>query len=162
MKDCYFAGGCFWCIESVFSSISGVADVVSGYSGGSEVNPTYKEVKMQLTSHRETIKITYDEKVISFRDLVKIFLENVDPFDDCGQFIDRGFSYTLAIFYQGQEEYDVSCELIKKLEEESNKKVYISLLEFSCFYLAEEEHQDYYLKNKDAFEEELVKSGRKK
>ena len=162
MKNCYFAGGCFWCIESVFSYINGVKDVVNGYSGGNKDNPTYEEVKSQLTNHRETIRITYDEKEISFTDLLKVFLENVDPFDDGGQFIDRGFSYTLAIFYQDDNEYQESIKLIEELEKKTNKKVYISLVKFDKFYLAEEEHQDYYLKNKEEFEEELIKSGRKK
>lgn len=162
MRVAYFAGGCFWCIESIFSQMNGVIDVLNGYSGGTEVNPTYKEVKNQLTSHRETIKITYDETKISFKELLKTFLDFVDPFDDGGQFIDRGHSYTLAIYYNNQEELNESKEMIDALEKESNKKVFISLEKFNTFYLAEEEHQDYYLKNKEAFEEELIKSGRKK
>ena len=162
MKEAYFAGGCFWCIESVYSSINGVLDVVNGYSGGNEENPKYEDVKKQLTHHRETIKILYDESLVNYNDLLKIFLENVDPFDDGGQFIDRGFSYTLAIYYKEKQECDIAVNNIKNLEEKSNKKVYISLEKFKSFYCAEEEHQDYYLKNKEAFEEELIKSGRKK
>jgi peptide-methionine (S)-S-oxide reductase len=85
----------------------------------------------------------------------------VDPFDGEGQYIDKGFSYTLAVFYQTEEEKQLVEERIKKLEEESGKKVQVSLEKFKSFYPAEEEHQDYYLKNPEAFEKELIESGRK-
>ena len=99
MKTAYFAGGCFWCITPTFKELDGVFDVISGYCGGDEINPTYKEVKSQQTGHRETIKIDYDPEKVSFSELFEIFLGGVDPFDSEGQFIDKGFSYTLAIYY---------------------------------------------------------------
>lgn len=162
MKIAYFAGGCFWCIASFISSTKGVKEVISGYSGGDEVNPTYEEVKNQQTFHRETIKIIYDENEIDYIELVKVFFQSVDPFDGEGQFIDRGRSYTLAIYYQDENEKQIATKLIKKLEEAAKKKVYIEVEPFKSFYEAEEYHQNYHEKNKKEFEEELIKSGRKK
>ena len=162
MKNAYLAGGCFWCIASFISNLNGVCDVVSGYSGGDEVNPTYEEVKRQETNHRETIKILYDENIISYKELVEFFIDSVDPFDDGGQFIDRGHSYTLAIYYDNEEEKEEAIKQIRKLEEKSKKRVYIGIERFKTFYEAEEYHQKYHLKNPEAFKEELEKSGRKK
>ena len=156
----YFAGGCFWCVTPIYK-MYGVDKVICGYSGGDEVDPVYEDVKAQKTGHRETIMLEYDPKKISYDKLLDIFLANVDPFDGEGQFIDKGFSYTLAIYYTTEEEKRKSCSRIKELEEESGKKVYIALEPFKSFYEAEEYHQDYYLKNPEAFEKELVESGRK-
>ena len=160
MKNAYLAGGCFWCIASFISSLNGVIDVVSGYSGGDELNPTYEEVKNQETNHRETIKVVYDEKKISYKELVKFFIDSVDPFDDGGQYIDRGYSYTLAIYYNDIDEKEEATRQIKELEQSANKKIYISIEEFKAFYEAEEYHQKYHLKNPKEFEEELNKSTR--
>lgn len=162
MKAAYFAGGCFWCITPTFKEMGGVAEVISGYSGGSEVNPTYEEVKKQKTGHRETIKIEYDEKKVSFEILMEVFLSSVDPYDEGGQFIDRGLSYTLAIYYNDDNEKEIAKKSIEKLETESGQKTYIAIEPFTAFYDAEEYHQDYYLKNPEAFEKELIESGRKK
>ena len=133
-----------------------------GYSGGYEVNPTYEDVKSQKTGHRETIELTYEKENVSFDKLLDIYFANVDPFDGEGQYIDKGFSYTLAIYYQDEEEKQIAESRIKALEEESGKKVQVALEPFKSFYPAEEEHQDYYLKNPEAFEKELIESGRKK
>ena len=161
-KDAYFAGGCFWCIASYIDSLPGVKKVICGYSGGKVENPTYEEVKSQTTFHRETIKIVYDEEIISYQELLKVFLESVDPFDDGGQFIDRGYSYTLAIYYDDESEKEEAIKLIKAIEVKNNKKTYIALEKFNEFYEAEDYHQDYHIKNKEAFEKEMVVSGRKK
>ena len=120
MKQAYFAGGCFWCITSCFNQLDGVKQVVSGFSGGKEINPTYEDVKAQLTGHRETIKIIYDENKVSFEQLVKIFMDNVDLYDAGGQFIDRGYSYSLAIYYQNEQEKEV---LKDKLETDLNTTI---------------------------------------
>lgn len=161
MKNAYFAGGCFWCVTPLFKELSGVSDVISGYSGGDEVSPSYDEVKKQKTGHREAIEIIYDPDKVSFSSLLDIYLQNVDPFDDGGQFIDRGFSYTLAIFYTSDSEKTITEKAIADLETSSQKKVYISVEPYKNFYEAEEYHQNYYLKNPDAFEKELIESGRK-
>ena len=162
MKTAYFAGGCFWCITPTFQELDGVDRVISGYSGGREENPAYEDVKHQRTGHRETIRIGYDPRKVTFSQLVDIFLSGVDPFDGGGQFIDRGHSYTLAIYYLSEEEQTVAREAIRALEEESGQPVFISLEPFRNFYTAEEEHQDYYRKNPEAFRQELIDSGRMK
>ena len=157
----YFAGGCFWCVTPIYK-IYGVDSVVCGYSGGDEVNPTYEDVKAQKTGHRETIELSYDDDNVDYGKLLDIYLANVDPFDGEGQFIDKGFSYTLAIYYQTEEELQLAKEKIRVLEELENKKAQIALEPFKSFYAAEEEHQDYYLKNPEAFEKEMIESGRRK
>lgn len=161
VETAYFAGGCFWCITPTFKELEGVCSVVSGYSGGDEQNPVYTDVKSQKTGHRETIKIDFDPYFVEFAQLLDIFLSSVDPFDGDGQFIDRGHSYTLAVYYTSQEQKEYAVSAVQKLEEESGKPVYISIEPFKTFFCAEEEHQDYYLKNPDAFERELIESGRK-
>ena len=159
-KTAYFAGGCFWCITPTFQEMEGVYCVTSGYSGGDEIDPTYQDVKYQRTGHRETIKIDYDPQKVSFQALYDIFLAGVDPFDAGGQFIDRGHSYTLAVYYLTQEEKLIAEAGIRALEAESGQKVYISVEPYKNFYTAEEEHQDYYRKHPEEFRQELIDSGR--
>lgn len=161
VRTAYFAGGCFWCVTPIFK-IYGASKVISGYSGGDEVNPTYEDVKHQKTGHRETIAVTYDDEKVGFDKLLEIYLANVDPFDGEGQFIDRGFSYTLAVYYQDDNEKAITEAALEKLQQESGKEVKIAVEPFKSFYEAEEYHQDYYLKNPEAFEKELIESGRKK
>ncbi len=156
----YFAGGCFWCVTPIYK-IYGVDKVVCGYSGGKEKTPTYEDVKKQKTGHRETIMLEYDPANVSFDELLDIFFANVDPFDPEGQFIDKGHSYTLAIYYTSEEERRLAEKRIKKLSEESNREVCVALEPFTAFYEAEEYHQDYYLKHPKEFEQELIESGRK-
>lgn len=154
----YFAGGCFWCITPTFVDIDGVIKVTSGYCGGDEVNPTYEDVKKQKTNHRETIKIEYDENKVDYRTLLKVFFDSVDLYDADGQYIDRGRSYTLAVYYIDENQKKI-------IEEELSKYgdgVCVAIEEYKAFYEAEEYHQDYYLKHPKEFEEELINSGRKK
>lgn len=162
MKEAYFAGGCFWCITPVFKMLDGVSAVVCGYSGGDEENPTYEEVKHQRTHHREAIRITYDPEKVSFERLLALFLNNVDPFDGGGQFIDRGASYTLAVYYTDETEKRLTEKRLAKLEADANTPVFVSVEPLKSFYDAEEYHQDYYLKNPEEFEKELRESGRKR
>lgn len=156
----YFAGGCFWCITPTFKEMPGVSSVISGYSGGEEVDPTYEDVKYQRTTHRETIRIDYDPEQVDFRKLIEVFLSSVDPHDPDGQFIDRGFSYTLAIYYLSEEQRTVALEMLAALEKETGLPVYIKVESFKSFYQAEEFHQDYYLKHPEEFRQELIDSGR--
>ena len=160
--ECYFAGGCFWCITPVFYDIEGVEKVVSGFSGGEEINPSYDDVKHQLTNHRETIKVIYDEKKVRYQELLECFLTHVDLFDGEGQYIDRGRSYTLAIYYNDEEEKNIAIKRLKEIEEKMQKKTYVALEPFKSFYEASDDHQDYYKKNPEEFEKELITSGRKK
>lgn len=157
MKKAYFAGGCFWCITPVFYELPGVRNVISGYSGGDEINPTYEQVKHQETSHRETICIEYNEDLVTFEKLLEVFLANVDPFDDGGQFIDRGHSYTLAVYYTNQAEKELTEAALAALGENNG----ISLEPFKSFYDAESYHQNYFRTHPDEFAKEMVESGRR-
>ena len=160
LETAYFAGGCFWCITPTFKETLGVLHVTSGYSGGLEKDPTYADVKYQRTSHRETIRIDFDPELVTYSDLTETFLSSVDPFDPDGQFIDRGHSYTLAIYYLSPQQQTAAAAQIRQLEQEAGRPVYISLEPFRSFYAAEEEHQDYYLKHPAEFQQELIDSGR--
>lgn len=158
----YFASGCFWCITPTFQDIPGVRKVVSGYSGGSEENPTYQDVKEQKTGHRETVMVEYNPEKVSYQKLLEVFLRSVDPFDGGGQFIDRGFSYTLAVYYTDDTQKRIAEDGIRGLERQSGKPVCIALEAFRTFWPAEEYHQDYHKKNPEAFRRELKESGRLK
>jgi len=160
MATAYFAGGCFWCITPTFQEMAGVRRVTSGYSGGTEPDPTYLDVKYQKTGHRETIRVEYNEEKISYKTLMDTFLGGVDPFDEGGQYIDRGHSYTLAVYWLTGEERIIAKEGIARLEAESGKAVHIAVEPFDRFYTAEEEHQDYYRKHPEEFRKELIESGR--
>ena len=140
----YFAGGCFWCVEESFEKLKGVEEVISGYSGGSTENPTYKEVTYGNTGHFEVVEIIYDKKVISFKELLENFWVNIDPFDAFGQFCDKGYSYRSVAFYQNDEERKLIQKDIKDLENKFNKKVVTYIRNFEKFYKAEEYHQDFY------------------
>ena len=157
----YFAGGCFWCVTPIYR-VWGVDRITCGYSGGEEENPCYKDVKAQKTGHRETLELEYNPEKVSYGKLLDIFLANVDPYDAEGQFIDRGFSYTLAVYYQSAEEKALAEEKIRALEAGSGRRARIALEPFKSFWRAEEEHQDFDWKNPEALEKELIESGRKK
>ena len=160
MKNAYFAGGCFWCITPIYAEMDSVQSVVCGFSGGSEIDPSYEDVKYQHTGHRETISVTYDESLVGFSELLDVFMRTVDPFDEDGQLIDRGHSYTLAIYYQDEAERAASEKKLQELERTAGRKVFVALEPFTAFYAAGEEHQDYYLKNPEACQKELETSGR--
>ncbi len=160
VETAYFAGGCFWCITPTFREAPGVLRVVSGYSGGDEHAPTYEDVKSQKTGHRETIELEYLPEQVSYGELLDIFLSGVDPFDPDGQFIDRGHSYTLAVYYLNDVQRQIAAGKLRELEESAKRQVNISLEPFRSFYPAEEYHQDYDQKHPLAFQQELLHSGR--
>ena len=99
IRTAYFAGGCFWCMEEVFEKVEGVLEVISGYSGGTTENPTYKEVTYGNTGHFEAIEIKYDAEIINYKKILDIFWVNIDPFDEIGQFCDKGYSYRLSLIH---------------------------------------------------------------
>ena len=140
----YFAGGCFWCVEESFEKLKGVKEVISGYSGGITENPTYKEVTYGKSGHFEVVEIIYDKKIISYKELLKNFWINIDPFDAYGQFCDKGYSYRSVAFYQNNEEKKIIEKDIKELEKKFDKKVVTYIRNFEKFYKAEEYHQDFY------------------
>lgn len=144
-----FAGGCFWCMVKPFDSLEGVMEVVSGYTGGTVVNPTYEQVTEGLTGHHEAIQITYDEDIISYEELVDVFFKSIDPTDAGGQFHDRGESYKTAVFYHDENQKAIAEKYIDRLNRSGkfNKPVATALRTSVPFYIAEDYHQDYYRKN---------------
>ena len=147
MKSMYVAGGCFWCVEEVYEKIEGVLSVYSGYSGGHVENPTYQEVVLGNTGHIEAAEINYDSSLVSEEQLVKLLFLNIDPFDEGGQFCDRGYSYKSAFFTSDENLKKIINNYILKIENNHNQKVQTLVLPFKNFYLAEDYHQDYYKKN---------------
>lgn len=140
-----FAGGCFWCMESDFQDVPGVTDVVSGFSGGTHPNPTYRGPH---DGHYEAIQVTYDPALISFEDLLTLFWVNIDPFDAGGQFCDRGESYRTALFVKGAQERELAEA--SRADVQSlfpGQEVVTPILERDTFFPVEEYHQDYYKKN---------------
>ncbi len=140
----YFAGGCFWCMEESFEKLSGVEEVVSGYSGGFTEKPTYKEVTYGNTGHFEVVEVIYNKKIISYEKLLENFWINIDPFDVFGQFCDKGYSYRSVAFYQNNKEKSLIEKNVKELEKRFNKSVVTYVRNFKKFYKAEEYHQDFY------------------
>ena len=144
LNKTYFAGGCFWCMEESFEKLNGVKEVISGYSGGTTSNPTYKEVTFGNTGHFEVVEVIYNKDLISFEELLKNFWINIDPFDAFGQFCDKGYSYRSVAFYQNEYEKKMIEESILDIENKFNKRVVTYVREFKVFYKAEDKHQDYY------------------
>tara|TARA_Y100001936_G_scaffold43418_1_gene42237 strand:- start:1357 stop:1932 length:576 start_codon:yes stop_codon:yes gene_type:complete len=142
----YFAGGCFWCMEEVFEKKNGVKEVISGYSGGTTENPTYEDVTFGNTGHFETIEIIYDRSLVTYKELVNLFWVNIDPFDQQGQFCDKGYSYRSVAFHQNEDEKKIIEETKSEIEKKFNSKVVTYIRDFKKFYKAEENHQDYYEK----------------
>ena len=144
LSKAYFAGGCFWCMEESFEKLHGVKEVISGYSGGTTTNPTYKEVTFGNTGHFEVVEIIYNKNIISYDELLKNFWINIDPFDAFGQFCDKGYSYRSVAFFQSEYEKDKIEKSISEIENKFNKRVVTYVKEFEIFYEAEDKHQDYY------------------
>ena len=142
-----FAGGCFWCVESDFESVPGVSEVVSGYTGGTTANPTYKQVTRGGTGHYEAVEITYNPSKVSYERLLHLFLRSIDPTDAGGQFCDRGDSYRTAIFVSNAAEEKAAKSAIRAAQQQIGKKIVTPVIGASAFYDAEEYHQDYYKKS---------------
>jgi len=147
ISSMYVAGGCFWCVEEVYEKVEGVLSVYSGYSGGHVENPTYQEVVLGNTGHIEAAEINYDSSLVNEEQLVKLLFLNIDPFDEGGQFCDRGYSYKSAFFTNDEKLKKIINDYILKIESNHNQKVQTLVLPFKNFYLAEDYHQDYYKKN---------------
>lgn len=162
LEKATFAGGCFWCMEPPFAMLEGVADVVSGYTGGRRANPTYEEVTSGTTGHYEAIQITYDPGKVSYEQLLDVFWMNVDPTDAGGSFADRGQQYGSAIFYHNEEQKRLA-ERSKEMLEKSgvfDKPIVTTIVPFEVFYVAEDYHQDYYKKNPLRYKYYRAGSGR--
>lgn len=146
-KTAVFAGGCFWCMEEAFEAVDGVDKVVSGYTGGTTKNPNYEQVTNQNTGHYEAVLISYNPQKISYAQLLDIFWKNVDPYDDEGQFCDKGPSYLSAIFYSNDEEKLLVEDSVKRLTQINTKLIATKFIKLDIFYSAEGYHQDYYKRN---------------
>jgi peptide methionine sulfoxide reductase msrA/msrB len=149
LKTATFAGGCFWCVESDFEKVDGVVEAVSGYTGGHEPNPTYKEVSAGGTGHTEAVQVHYDPTKITYKELLDVFWRHVDPTDASGQFVDRGSQYRPAIFYHDEEQKRIAEESKAELEKSGrfSKPIVTEIVPLFEFYTAEDYHQDYYEKN---------------
>lgn len=156
MEKALFAGGCFWCMVEPFDTQPGIESVVSGYAGGHVENPTYEQVKTQETGHTEVVQITYDPKVVQFDQLVSIYWQVTDPTDSSGQFMDRGDSYRPVIYYYDDEQKEIAKQSKQGLELSGKYKdpIVVTIEEAPVFYRAEEEHQEFYKKNKVRYKQE--------
>ena len=142
-----FAGGCFWCMEAPFDVLDGVSATTSGYTGGHTENPTYEQVSYTDTGHREAVEVRYDPASVSYAELLEVFWRNIDPFDDSGQFCDKGDSYRSAVFYANAEERQLAEASKAAHEAHFGRGVVTNLLPATRFYPAEDYHQNYYTVN---------------
>ncbi len=142
IRTAVVAGGCFWCVESDFESVQGVREVISGYTGGTTENPTYRTLKG--SGHYEAVQIVYDAEVVSYNQLLHAFFRSVDPTDGGGQFCDRGPSYRTAVFVANAEERAAAERAKLSAERALGLNIVTPILDAARFYEAEAYHQDYY------------------
>lgn len=149
LETATLAAGCFWCVEAVFDDLEGVADVVSGYSGGHKDNPTYKEVCSETTGHAEVAQIKFDPEVLSYADLLRVFFSVHDPTTLNRQGNDIGTSYRSAIFYQSDEQKKIADEIIDEITKEGiyDDPIVTEVTAFDKFWPAEDYHQEYFANN---------------
>lgn len=145
------AGGCFWCLEAVFSEVRGVERVISGYTGGHVPNPTYQQVCTGMTGHAEAVQITFDPQQISYKELLEIFFAIHDPTTLNRQGADIGTQYRSAIFYHSPEQREIAEEMITALERAQvwDRPIVTEITPAAAFYPAEDYHQGYFRKNPD-------------
>lgn len=157
-----FAGGCFWCIEAPFDKLPGVTSAVSGFSGGTENNPSYRQVASGGTSHLEVVQVTYDSTKVSYQTLLNTFWRQFDPTDDGGSFVDRGHQYTSAIFAHNPEQRALAEASKKALAESGrfDKPIVTPVRDFESFTAAEGYHQDFYKTNTAHYKRYRSGSGR--
>jgi len=156
------AGGCFWCIEAPFEKIEGISMVISGYAGGSEPDPTYKQVSSGSTEYVEAVQIYYDPEVIGYTEILDIYWKQFDPTDAGGSFYDRGYQYTSAVFYHNEMQQLVADESKRYLDNSGifDKPIVTPIKKFTTFYPAEDYHQDYYKKDPERYYSYRKGSGR--
>ncbi len=140
-----FAGGCFWCEEAIFESIKGVREVISGYAGGKEKKPNYKDVGAGKTGHAEAFEVYYDPTKVSFKDLVRVYFASIDPTRVNGQGPDNGTQYRSIAFYKNESEKKIIDDAIATLSQSGNykKSIAVEVKPFEFFVLGEEYHQNY-------------------
>lgn len=143
-EKAYVAGGCFWCVESDFEKVEGVSGVVSGYTGGTTENPTYKEVGRGGTGHYEAVEITFDNATISYDEILRLFFRSVDPTDAGGQFCDRGESYRTAVFVTDAAQQASAEKAKAEAQATLGQQIVTPVVQAGPFWPAEDYHQDYY------------------
>ena len=149
MEVATLGGGCFWCTEAVFSELSGVEKVESGYSGGSVPNPTYEQVCTGTTGHAEVVQVTFDPSVISFKEILQIFFTMHDPTTLNRQGADVGTQYRSVIFCHDEQQKEIADQVIKEVEASKiwDGHIVTGVEPFASFYKAEQHHQEYYRNN---------------
>ena len=149
LQKATFAGGCFWCSETDFEKLPGVAKVISGYTGGQKENPSYAQVSSGDTGHVEAVQVYYDPSKISYEELLDAFWRHIDPTDSGGQFVDRGLQYRSAIFYHDEEQKQLAEKSKDALSKSGrfDRPIVTEINKFTKFYEAEDYHQDYYKKH---------------
>lgn len=152
MEIAVFAGGCFWCTEAVFKRLKGVEEVESGYSGGRTDNPTYEDVSSGETGHAEAIQVKFDPEIITYGQLVEIFLKLHDPTTLNQQGADIGEQYRSVIFYLNEAQKEIAEETVDKFSKEKiySDPIVTEIVPFEKFYKAEGYHQDYYEQNRNS------------
>ena len=152
MEVATLAGGCFWCLEAVFSEVEGVESVVPGYAGGTTAGPTYEQVSTGRTGHAESVQVTFDPAVIPYREVLEIFFSVHDPTTLNRQGADVGTQYRSAIFYHDEKQKATAGEVIKKLDRAGtwDRPIVTEVAPLDTFYPAEEYHRDYYKKHPEA------------
>jgi peptide-methionine (S)-S-oxide reductase len=145
------AGGCFWCLEAVFAELKGVENVMSGYSGGKVVNPSYDDVCTGTTGHAEAVQINYDPNVLSFGELLDVFFTVHDPTTLNRQGPDMGTQYRSAVFYHDEKQKQIAEGKIQELNKAStwNRPIVTEVTPFKSFYPAEGYHQGYFRRNRE-------------
>lgn len=150
LEKATFAGGCFWCFEAIFKRLKGVNEVVSGYSGGTTDNPTYESIHYNKTGHAETVEVTFDPKIISYKILLEVFWHLHDPTTKNRQGNDIGEEYRSVIFYNSEEQKRLAEETKKEAQKKYKDTIVTEILPCTKFYPAEPNHQNYYDRNQDA------------
>jgi len=146
-KVAVFAGGCFWCMEEAFDAVPGVAETISGYTGGEVDKPTYEQVSSGGTGHYEAVEVKYDPAKVNYEQLLETFWRNVDPLDARGQFCDKGTQYLSAIFVASDEEKALAEATKAKAAEQLKMPVVTEILPQQTFYAAEDYHQNFHETN---------------
>ena len=152
MSIAVFGAGCFWCVEAVFTQLSGVQEVISGYTGGSTLNPTYESICTGTTGHAEVCRITFDPEIIPYERLLEVLFTTHDPTTLNQQGADKGTQYRSAIFYTDDNQKTIANTFISKLEDDNvfDKSIVTEVTKLTTFYEAENYHQDYYKNNSSA------------
>lgn len=145
-----FGGGCFWCVEAVVQRLEGVESVVSGYAGGETLHPTYRDICTGTTGHAEVVQVTFDADVLSFEDLITIFMTSHDPTTLNRQGADSGTQYRSIVLYHDDEQKATTEKVINALQEAFPSPIVTQLVPLEKFYPAEKYHQDYYNNNASA------------